>query len=250
MRDDLIYGIHVIEQLLRNKPEQLLEVYLIESRDDSRMAAVQAAAKKQGISVNKVPKKQLDNWLPDLNHQGIAARVRLQGCLTENDLPELLENSKTSPLLLVLDSVQDPHNLGACLRTADAVGATAIIIPKDRSVALTPVVRKVASGAAETVPVVQVTNLVRCLEDLKKLGVWIMGTSLTSASQSLYTVDLKGSVAIVLGAEGTGLRRLTEEHCDILMHIPMLGVVESLNVSVAAGICLYETLRQRSLNKK
>ena len=142
---------------------------------------------------------------------------------------------------------EDPHNLGACLRTADAVGVTAVIIPKDRSASLTPVVRKVASGAAETVPVVQVTNLVRAIEMLKKLGVWIMGTSMQTA-QSLYQVDLKGSVAIVLGAEGTGLRRLTEEHCDILMQIPMIGVVESLNVSVAAGVCLYEATRQR-LNK-
>ncbi len=244
MREDLIYGIHTIEQLLNSKPEQFLELHVQDTTDNASLLALVTLAKKMGLMVNKVSKKQLDQWLPDINHQGVAAKVRLQPLLTQDDLADLINAAKKPPLFLILDGIQDPHNLGACLRTADAAGVTAVIIPKDRSVGLTPVVRKVASGAAETVPVVQVTNLVRTLEELKKLGVWIMGTSLQT-TQSLYQVDLKGPVAIVLGAEGTGLRRLTEEHCDILMQIPMMGVVESLNVSVAAGVCLYEVIRQR-----
>jgi len=244
MREDLIYGIHTIQQLLNTKPEQFLELHIQDKEDNKALTLLVSLAKNAGIAINRVSKKQLDQWLPELNHQGVAAKVRLQPLLTEDDFAHLIEASQKPPLFLILDGVQDPHNLGACLRTADAAGVTAVIIPKDRSVGLTPVVRKVASGAAETVSVVQVTNLVRAIEALKKLGVWIMGTAM-QATQSLYQVDLKGSVAIVLGAEGTGLRRLTEEHCDILMQIPMMGVVESLNVSVAAGVCLYEVTRQR-----
>ncbi|HXH55258.1 MAG TPA: 23S rRNA (guanosine(2251)-2'-O)-methyltransferase RlmB [Gammaproteobacteria bacterium] len=247
MREDLIYGIHAIQQLLNSKPEQFLELHIQDTHDNKSLLALVSTAKSLGVNVSGISKKQLDQWLPERNHQGVAAKVRLQSLLTEDDFSTLIDACEKPPLFLILDGVQDPHNLGACLRTADAVGVTAVVIPKDRSASLTPVVRKVASGAAETVPVVQVTNLVRAIEMLKKLGVWIMGTSLQT-TQSLYQVDLKGSVAIVLGAEGTGLRRLTEEHCDILMQIPMIGVVESLNVSVAAGVCLYEATRQR-LNK-
>lgn len=247
MREDLIYGIHAIQHLLNSKPEQFLELHIQDTHDNKSLLSLASLAKTLGVNVSGVSKKQLDQWLPERNHQGVAAKVRLQPLLTEDDFSTLIDACDKPPLFLILDGVQDPHNLGACLRTADAVGVTAVIIPKDRSASLTPVVRKVASGAAETVPVVQVTNLVRAIEMLKKLGVWIMGTSMQT-SQSLYQVDLKGSVAIVLGAEGTGLRRLTEEHCDILMQIPMIGVVESLNVSVAAGVCLYEATRQR-INK-
>lgn len=247
MREDLIYGIHAIQHLLNSKPEQFLELHIQDTHDNKSLLSLAFTAKTLGVNVSGISKKQLDQWLPERNHQGVAAKVRLQPLLTEDDFSTLIDACDKPPLFLILDGVQDPHNLGACLRTADAVGVTAVIIPKDRSASLTPVVRKVASGAAETVPVVQVTNLVRAIEMLKKLGVWIMGTSMQT-TQSLYQVDLKGSVAIVLGAEGTGLRRLTEEHCDILMQIPMIGVVESLNVSVAAGICLYEATRQR-LNK-
>lgn len=247
MREDLIYGIHAIQHLLNSKPEQFLELHIQDTHDNKSLLSLASLAKTLGVNVSGVSKKQLDQWLPERNHQGVAAKVRLQPLLTEDDFSTLIDACDKPPLFLILDGVQDPHNLGACLRTADAVGVTAVIIPKDRSASLTPVVRKVASGAAETVPVVQVTNLVRAIEMLKKLGVWIMGTSMQT-TQSLYQVDLKGSVAIVLGAEGTGLRRLTEEHCDILMQIPMIGVVESLNVSVAAGVCLYEATRQR-LNK-
>ena len=244
MREDLIYGIHAIQHLLNSKPEQFLELHIQDTHDNKSILSLASTAKNLGVNVSGVSKKQLDQWLPERNHQGVAAKVRLQPLLTEDDFSTLIDASEKPPLFLILDGVQDPHNLGACLRTADAVGVTAVIIPKDRAASLTPVVRKVASGAAETVPVVQVTNLVRAIEMLKKLGVWIMGTSMQT-TQSLYQVDLKGSVAIVLGAEGTGLRRLTEEHCDILMQIPMIGVVGRLDVSVAAGVCLYEATRQR-----
>lgn len=246
MREDLIYGIHTIQHLLNSKPEQFLELHVQDTHDNKALVSLVSSAKALGVRVNPVAKKQLDQWLPNVNHQGVAAKIRVQPLLTEDEFSTLIDICEKPPLFLILDGVQDPHNLGACLRTADAAGVTAVIIPKDRAASLTPVVRKVASGAAETVPVVQVTNLVRALEMLKKLGVWVMGTSM-QATQSLYQVDLKGSVAIVLGAEGTGLRRLTEEHCDILMQIPMMGVVESLNVSVAAGVCLYEATRQRLL---
>lgn len=246
MRDDLVYGIHVIRRLLETSPERIFEIFLVEDRVDKRIQDIIATAALQNVTVQKVLKKQLDQWLPDTPHQGVAAKIKQKTLLSERDIPDLLESYQKTPLFLVLDGVQDPHNLGACLRTSDAASVTAVIIPRDRSVAITPVVRKVACGAVETVPIIQVGNLARCLMDLKKLGVWIMGTS-DHATQSLYQVDLKGPVALVLGAEGIGLRRLTEENCDVLMRIPMLGSVESLNVSVATGICLYEAIRQRNL---
>ncbi len=244
MRDDLIYGIHAIQSLLDRNPEQILEVFIVDSRDEQRLSSIISQSKSQKIALTILTKKQLDNWLPDATHQGVAAKIRPPRLLSLDELLENISPLKTKPLLLVLDGVQDPHNLGACLRTADAAGVTAVIIPKDKAAGITPIVRKVASGAAETVPIVQVTNLVRALEQLKEQGIWILGTSAT-AKQSVFAMDFKSSVALVLGAEGTGLRRLTEAHCDVLMHIPMAGVVESLNVSVAAGICLYEAVRQR-----
>lgn len=265
MKHELVYGIHVVRHFLNQKPEEILEVFVSEVRDDQRIQEIFSLAKQFGISSHRVDKKQLDQWFPDSQHQGVAAKVRPKPLLTERDLPEFIQKatenitypgapliasstSSSAPLLLVLDGVQDPHNLGACLRSCDACGVTAVIVPKDRSAALSAVARKVACGAFETVPIIQVTNLVRSLEQLKELGLWIIGAS-GNASQSLYQVDLKGPVALVLGAEGTGLRRLTEEHCDVLMHIPMKGIVESLNVSVATGVCLYEAIRQRQLLK-
>lgn len=245
MKNDLIYGIHVVRHFLQAKPEEILEISVSETREDKRIQEIMDLAKQFGIARQSVDKKQLDHWLPMVSHQGVAARVRPQPILTERDLPDLIKAAQKPPLVLVLDSVQDPHNLGACLRSSDASGVTAVIIPKDRTATLSPVVRKVACGAAETVPIVQVTNLTRSLEQLKTLGLWIIGTS-GKATQSLYQVDLKGPVALVLGAEGTGLRRLTEDHCDLLIHIPMFGIVESLNVSVATGVCLYEAVRQRN----
>jgi 23S rRNA (guanosine2251-2'-O)-methyltransferase len=242
---ELLYGIHTVLSLLQRQPERLLELFCVDSRHDARVQAIITLAKEQGLSVQKVPQKQLDQWLPDTNHQGIVARCKIQKPLSEHDLDEILATCQGAPLFLVLEGVQDPHNLGACLRTCDAVGVTAIIIPQDRAASVTPVVRKVSCGASETVPIIQVGNLVRALETLKQKGVWVMGTT-GDAPESLYQSDLKGPLAIVLGAEGTGLRRLTLEHCDLLMHIPMHGMVESLNVSVAAAVCLYEALRQRA----
>lgn len=243
MREDLIFGIHAIFRLIETKPQQFLELYVAGS-DNPRLNEIALLAKSQGITIHHINKKQLDIWLPNLNHQGIAAKIRPQPLLDEHDLMEIIKNDPKTPFILILDTIQDPHNLGACLRTADATGVTAVIVPKDKSASLTPIVRKIACGAAETVSIVQVTNLVRCIESLKKQGIWIIGTS-GNAKSSIYQMDLKGPVAIVLGAEGTGLRRLTEEHCDLLMQIPMVGTVESLNVSVATAVCLYEALRQR-----
>jgi 23S rRNA (guanosine2251-2'-O)-methyltransferase len=245
MRDELIYGIHVVQSVLKNSPERILELYFLDTRQDTRLSTLKALANEQGIAMSALSRKQLGSLGEDIHHQGVMAKVRPKTLLTEYDLIELITSSKTPPLLLILDQVQDPHNLGACLRTADATGVTAVIIPKDRSAGLTSVVRKTASGAVETVPCVEVTNLARCLEDLKQQGVWVMGAS-GEAKQSLFETDLKGPLALVLGAEGTGLRRLTLDKCDVLMHIPMKGSVESLNVSVAAGVCLYEAVRQRS----
>lgn len=257
MKTEHIYGIHVIRHFLQSKPEQVLEIYLLDTREDKRILEIVSLAKQFGISVQKLDKKQFEK---QENTQGAIAKVRLNPPLTELDLPELIqqfnekenENQKdknkplsTAPLFLVLDGIQDPHNFGACLRSADACNVTAVITPKDRAAPVSSVVRKVASGAAETVPIVQVTNLSRTLEQLKSLGVWILGTADT-APQTLYETDLTVPIAICLGAEGAGLRRLTKEHCDILMRIPMLGVVESLNVSVASAVCLFEAIRQRS----
>ncbi len=241
---DLLYGIHAVRSLLQRQPERVLEIFCIDSRIDNRVQEIMSLAKAQKLSVQKIAKKQLDQWVPEGQHQGIAARCRPQKLLSEHDIDDLLTQTNSKALFLVLDGVQDPHNLGACLRTCDAVGVTGIIIPQDRAASITPTVRKVSCGASETVPILQVSNLARALNILKEKGVWIMGTA-GEAAQSLYQTDLKGAVAIVLGAEGSGLRRLTAEHCDILMHIPMQGMVESLNVSVAAAVCLYEAFRQR-----
>lgn len=246
MREDLVYGIHVIRHLLAANPEKILEIYTLGSRDDQAITNIIAQAKQFGIASTSMSKNQVETLFKGVNHQGIAARIRLSSLLSLEDFLPSLEKNSSPPLLLILDSIQDPHNLGAILRTADAAGVTAVIIPKDRSVGLTPAVRKVASGAAETVPLIQVTNLVRAIGQLREHNLWIVGTA-AHAKPSLYQVDLRIPVALALGAEGSGLRRLTEENCDILMHIPMQGVIESLNVSVAAGICLYEALRQREL---
>lgn len=245
MKEDWVYGIHVVLGLLKEAPERVLEVFVLETRKDDRMQEITQLAKKYQIAFKTVSKTQLDTLVQEEQHQGVAARIRLKANLTEEELYNLISNlQKTPALLVVLDNIQDPHNLGACLRTADAAGVHAVIIPKDRSSKVTPAVRKVASGAAESVPIVEVTNLVRCLENLKKQNIWIIGAT-AEPTQSLYEADLKVPVALVFGAEGTGMRRLTAEACDVLMRIPMFGVIKSLNVSVATGICLYEAIRQR-----
>lgn len=239
-----IFGMHSVRALLEQHPERLVEVFATRERQDKPLQLLVSQAQRLGLRVQFVPKATLDKKSEGGNHQGIAITALEAPQMTENDLDSLCEKAGGKALFLVLDGVTDPHNLGACLRTADASGVTAVIVPKDKSASITPVVRKVASGAAETVPFVQVTNLARTLRQLQDRQVWVIGTA-GEATQELYAVDLKGSVAIVMGAEGDGMRRLTRETCDELIKIPLLGTVSSLNVSVATGVCLYEAVRQR-----
>jgi 23S rRNA (guanosine2251-2'-O)-methyltransferase len=239
-----IFGLHAVRTLLQQRPERAALLILQKGREDARIAEVMKLAQAKGIKTELRDSKELDRLAGDERHQGVCLQIRSVGVLGEGALDDLLDSTTTPPLLLVLDGVQDPHNLGACLRTADAAGVTAVIVPKDRAAGLSAVVRKVASGAAETVPLIQVTNLARTLRWLKDREIWIVGTD-DQAEHSLYASKLTGPLAIVLGAEGTGLRRLTKENCDSLVSIPMRGVVESLNVSVATGVLLYEALRQR-----
>ncbi|OBS08725.1 23S rRNA (guanosine(2251)-2'-O)-methyltransferase RlmB [Acidihalobacter prosperus] len=237
-----LHGINAVESALRNDPERIKVVWLDAARDDHRLRTLAVLAEAAGIAVQRTSKKALDRRAPDARHQGVVADYQPPPAPSEGDLLDLVEAAR-EPLLLVLDGVTDPHNLGACLRTAAAAGALAVVAPRDRAASLTPAARKAASGAAERLPFVPVTNLVRTLEALKSRGVWVVGTA-GDAGQSLYEQDLRGARAIVLGAEGEGLRRLTREACDHVVHIPMRGGVESLNVSVAAGVCLFEAVRQ------
>lgn len=246
MKDEqTIHGIHAVQASLEYDPDSLLEVYRDRERRDQRLEKLLFALEAQGIAIHARSRKDLDKLAGESHHQGIVARVRVPPSLNEQDLEGLLDRLEVPPFLLVLDGVTDPHNLGACLRTADAVGVHAVISPRDRAAGLSPTARKVASGAADTVPFVQVTNLSRSLKALQQRGIWLLGLAGEEASD-LYQTDLKGPVAIVMGAEGKGLRRLTRESCDLLVRIPMSGTVESLNVSVAAAVSLYEAYRQRS----
>jgi len=244
MPEHLVYGLHAVRALLEKSPETIKQLWMQKDRDDDKLKSLFKLATKCQLKVQLVPSKSLDKLLAT-RHQGvIAACVMKQATTHENDLPRLLEQCQGPPLLLVLDGVEDPHNLGACLRSADAAGVTAVLAPKDRAVGITPVVRKVACGAAEHVPFIQVTNLARSLTQLKAQGIWLYGAA-GEAEQTLYQCDFGGPIAIIMGAEGKGLRRLTRETCDYLMRIPMRGSVASLNVSVATGICLFEVGRQR-----
>ncbi|ALG67345.1 23S rRNA (guanosine(2251)-2'-O)-methyltransferase RlmB [Beggiatoa leptomitoformis] len=245
-RHEIIFGIHAVQAVLQTDASRILEVWIQEGRHDARMEALLTQVRQQGLTLQTVSKKTLDKQVDEgSNHQGIIARCKAQAMQTQDNLEELLAQLDTPPFLLILDTVQDPHNLGACLRTADAAGVHAVIVPKDKACGLSPVVRKVASGGAENVPLIQVTNLATTVRWLKEQGVWIIGTA-GESKQSLFATELTGALAIVLGAEGTGLRRLTQELCDTLVNIPMFGHVESLNVSVATGVCLYEAVRQRT----
>ncbi len=248
-----IGGIHSVRAALQPRtaasapggPSDVTEVWLERKRQDRRLAELAELARGAGVRLRQVDGEDIERAAPGLNHQGVLAWVKVPTSRGEADLDELLDELKASPFLLILDEVQDPHNLGACLRIADAVGVQAVIAPKDNAVGLTPTVAKVASGAARTVPYIQVTNLARTLDALKARGLWLVGLA-GEADQDLYGLDLKGPLALVLGSEGRGLRRLTRERCDFLARLPMLGSVESLNVSVATGVCLYEALRQRT----
>lgn len=241
----VVFGLHAVRTLLKQHPQRASHLYLQKGRDDARIAELTQLAQAAGIRVEHRDGAELTRLAGGDRHQGACVLVKPAAALGEGALDDLLDGLQAPPLLLVLDGVQDPHNLGACLRTADAAGANAVIVPRDRAAGLSPTVRKVASGAAETVPLIQVVNLSRTLRWLKERDVWIVGTD-DEAPKSLYQTDLKGPLALVLGAEGPGLRRLTKENCDALVGIPMRGVVESLNVSVAAGVVLFEATRQRA----
>lgn len=238
------FGLHAAHSLLRHDPQQALEILVLEERGDQRIQEILREAERHGLAVRRVPRKTLDKLSENGNHQGILVHCRSQPAASEHDLDDLLDGLSEPPFLLVLDGVQDPHNLGACLRTADAAGIHAVLVPKDRAAGLSPTVRKVACGGAESVPLIQVTNLARALEHLKQRGIWLVGLA-GETDASLFESALDGPLALVLGAEEKGLRRLTRETCDALVRIPMYGQVESLNVSVASAVCLYEAVRQR-----
>lgn len=239
-----IVGLHAVESALEHSPDKIVGVWLDEGRGDRRISALARRLEQQGISVQPAARNKLDNLAEGRSHQGVVMEMILPGELGENELRTALEHPVGLPFFLVLDHVQDPHNFGACLRTADAAGVQGVVVTKDQAAGLTPTVAKVASGAAETVPVYRVTNLARALGWMKESGVWIAGAA-GEAERSVYETDLALPLALVIGAEGKGMRRLTREHCDFLVKIPMAGQVESLNLSVAAGVLLFEAVRQR-----
>jgi 23S rRNA (guanosine2251-2'-O)-methyltransferase len=244
-----IYGVHAVEALLRHHPKRVKQIWLAEGRNDPRVQVLLALAADARVAVGQCERREMDAWVEGGVHQGVVADVSPSQVWGEAMLDELLDRTEGAPLLLVLDGVTDPHNLGACLRTADAAGALAVIVPKDKSATLNATVRKVACGAAEVIPLVAVTNLARSLEKLQQRGLWVVGTA-GEAEQELYEHDLTGPTVLIMGAEGKGMRRLTREHCDYLVKLPMAGSVSSLNVSVATGVCLFEALRQRKAVSK
>jgi len=240
-----IVGIHAVASSINNDPEHVRELWLQSDSKNPRLADIANQAKQHDIDVRSVDSQALEGVAGKLRHQGVAARYASAPLRTMDELAGLIEAANGQALILVLDSIQDPHNLGACLRSAAAAGATAVIIPHDRSAPVNATVRKTSAGAADRLAIIAVPNLVRCLKHLQKLGVWVYGLA-ADAPQSLYQLDLQGHVALVLGGESDGLRHLTTQTCDGLAHIPMPGAMESLNVSVATGIALFEALRQRS----
>lgn len=239
-----VYGLHAVQALLKSAPHRVNEILVLQGRHDQRLQKVLAMAASSEIKVREASRKELDKLVEDNNHQGVIAMSFPGELHDEKYLYQLLEGLTETPFLLVLDGVTDPHNLGACLRTAEAAGVHAVIAPKDNSAGLTPIARKVSCGAAEVLPYIPVTNLARCLRKLQELGVWLIGTA-GEAEKSVYQQDLTGPMALVMGAEGPGMRRLTRECCDGLVNIPMAGEISSLNVSVATGVCLFEAVRQR-----
>ena len=238
----VVFGFHAVLASVRADPKSVLEIFLDEGRNDARGKDLVAVAERAGVRLMRVPTKRLDGFYGGGRHQGVVARVEVKN--SAENLDQIISQIE-NPLLLVLDGITDPHNLGACLRVANAAGAHAVIAPKDRAAGINPTVSKVASGAAETTPYLMVTNLARTLAELKDRNIWIVGTD-EKAEKTLFEADLPESIAWVLGAEGAGMRRLTRESCDILVRIPMAGGVESLNASVAAGICLFESVRRRA----
>ncbi|HEY7674218.1 MAG TPA: 23S rRNA (guanosine(2251)-2'-O)-methyltransferase RlmB [Burkholderiales bacterium] len=238
-----VFGFHAVLARLRAEPGSVTEIYLDEDRKDARARDLALAAEKAGVTLMRVPTKRLDGFYGGGRHQGVVAMVFDKPA--RESLEDLLDALTEPPLLLVLDGVTDPHNLGACLRVADAAGAHAVIAPKDRAAGIGATVSKVASGAAESVPYYMVTNLARTLDELKERNIWVVGAD-EHSDRTLYETELPEALAWVLGAEGGGMRRLTRERCDLLVRIPMRGSVASLNVSVASGVCLFESRRRRS----
>ena len=241
-----LIGFHAVTARLRQQPTSVEAIYVASGRSDRRERELIDRAGLAGVAIHAVDDKRLDAMAGSDRHQGVVALV--EAGVPQQTLEEVLEAVVEPPLLLVLDGVTDPHNLGACLRSADAFAAHAVIVPKDRAVGVNATVAKAASGAADTVPVISVTNLARTLRELKDRGVWLVGAA-SDGNENLFAADLSGPIAWVLGAEGSGMRRLTRESCDRLVSIPLMGTVASLNVSVATGICLFETRRQRDTRK-
>ena len=240
-----VFGLHAVRSLLARNPARVSVLLVIENRSDARMTEILTLAESAGVPVRSMSRRELDGLIPGVSHQGVIAETGGVAGLGEGDLSDFLSKLESTPFILILDGVQDPHNLGACLRSADAAGVDLVIVPKDRSAPLSAVARKVACGGADHVPLLRVTNLARTLRSLKDEGVWLYGAA-GEAEKTLYETDLKGSLALILGGEGKGLRKLTREHCDGLVSIPLNGSVSSLNVSVATGICLFEARRQRA----
>ena len=238
-----IFGIHAVTAFLQQYPKQALKCYMAAERHDKQMQEIQHACQQAGISISILARNKLTDKAGTVNHQGVILEIKPQSLLNERDLPDILEEIK-NPLILILDSIQDPQNLGACLRSAGAAKIDVVIIPKDKAAGLTATVRKVACGAAEIVPLCVITNLARTIQQLQKLGIWVYGLA-GEATTSFYSLDYTGPVALVLGGEQKGLRHLTRRQCDELVTIPMPGCMESLNVSVATGIALFEVIRQR-----
>ena len=248
-QDERIYGLHAVKTLLQTRPRDVIQLFLQNTRHDQRVNDIIRLAESAKVKYELVPTAQLEKMVGEsASHQGVVARCRPLSVWTEKNLMDCVENRTSPILLLILDGVQDPHNLGACLRSANAFGVTAVIAPKDRAAAMSDTVKKVACGAAEQTPFVAVANLHRTLLELKKQGVWLVGLD-SEAELTLLQVDLKGNIGIVMGGEGDGMRRLTKEACDYLAKIPMQGTVESLNVSVATGVTLYEVRRQSSIRQ-
>jgi 23S rRNA (guanosine2251-2'-O)-methyltransferase len=242
-----VYGLHAVRTLLKRSPARLRRLFVDARREDPRMRELLQLAQDSDIKPERIDGKQLAGRVGEANHQGVVAEVQALVPWHEDELIDALAGA-THPLVLVLDGVQDPHNLGACLRTADACGALAVVVPKDRAAGMTATVRKVAAGAAETMPLASVTNLARTLKLLKEAGQWIVGADM-SGGQLAWQADLTGSKALVMGGEGEGLRELTRKSCDFLVRLPQLGAIESMNVSVACGMLLYEAVRQRGAAK-
>lgn len=243
--EQLLIGIHAVTSALKTAAGDVEWLRVLTESHNKRLLEIESLARGSGIKVIKCPLSELDRLSGQQKHQGVIAGFKGSNVAPESHLDSILNEIEGTPLILVLDGIQDPHNLGACLRTADAAGVQLVVTCKDRSAGITPVVRRAASGAAETLKVIQATNLARVLRTLKKRGIWLAGTS-DGAADSLYATDLTGPLALVVGSEGSGLRRLSSELCDYLVRIPMAGQVESLNVSVATGVCLYEINRQRN----